>query len=64
MKKINFIEVPKEEKDVVKQMFPQMFKLTDEELMTLRGGNKPPDCDAVCLPTAWGGTCSCYSNLA
>jgi len=62
MKGFNFIEKGKKEENIEKKMFPQMFKLSNEELGILKGGGT--DCDAVCLPTEWGGPCSCHDNVA
>ncbi|MBN2750509.1 MAG: hypothetical protein JXR57_13525 [Bacteroidales bacterium] len=62
MKGFNFLENAKKEENLEKKMFPQLFELSNEELLTLKGGNV--DCDAVCLPSEWGGTCSCHDNVA
>lgn len=66
MKKINFIENPKEETNLDRKMFPQMFELTEKDLSSLKGGAlaiEDEPCDAVCLPSEWGGSCNCLSNL-
>ena len=62
MKGFNFLENAKNEENLEKRMFPQMFELSSEELTTIKGGNV--DCDAVCLPTEWDGPCNCLDNLA
>ncbi len=62
MKGFNFLEKAKKEENVEKKMFPQMFELSKEELLILKGGTST-DCDAVCLPSEWGGTCSCHDNV-
>ena len=64
MKGINFLENAKNEENIEKKMFPEMFELSNEDLLSIKGGYKAKDCDAVCLPSEWGGTCSCYNNLA
>jgi hypothetical protein len=46
MKNFKFLENPKEEKNIEKKMFPQLFALSNEELLMIRGGNQA--CDAVC----------------
>lgn len=61
MKNFKFLENPKEEKNIEKKMFPQLFALSDEELLMIRGGNQAPDCDAVCTTNdGYGGGCSCH----
>lgn len=62
MKKLNrivFLESPKQERDIEKKMFPQLFDLSNDELSSLKGGY---DCDAVCYPSEWG-SCSCHAGL-
>ena len=70
MKKIKFIESPKAEKRLEEKMFPEMFDLGNAEQSAIRGGRQASfqdslvdDCDAVCLPSEWGGPCSCLTNL-
>lgn len=66
MKKIKFIENPKEEINKERKMFPQMFELNENDLSNLKGGAlaiEDEPCDAVCLPTEWNGPCNCLSNL-
>lgn len=60
MKNFKFLENPKEEKNIEKKMFPQLFALSNEELLMIRGGNG--DCDAVCTPKEWGGGCECHGT--
>jgi hypothetical protein len=64
MKKLNFIESPKSEKDLKQFMFPQMFNLSNEDLEKIKGGQMQKPCDAVCLPKEWSGPCTCYNNVA
>ncbi len=61
MKGFNFLETAKKEENLEKKMFPQLFELSNEELMAQKGGLA---CDAVCLPSEWGGTCHCHDNVA
>jgi len=65
MKGFNFIENAKNEEDLGKKMFPEMFELSKEDRLSIKGGKaRSKECDAVCLPSEWGGTCSCYNNVA
>lgn len=58
MKMFNFLEEPKEEKNIEKKMFPQLFALSNEDLLKIRGGNVP--CDAVCTGAdGYGSSCDC-----
>ncbi len=63
MKGFNFIERSRKEESLDKKMFPQMFELTKEEASFVKGGSNG-DCDAVCLPSEWGGQCGCHDNVA
>lgn len=65
MKGFRFLEKARKEENLEKKMFPQMFELTKKETLSLKGGqNASTDCDAVCLPSEWGGQCSCHDNVA
>lgn len=67
MKKIKFLEVPKEDVNLEKRMFPEMFNLSQDELSNIKGGKNQieHDCDAVCSRPQWGGnSCPNYGHMA
>lgn len=66
---MKFLVEPKVNQDQEKQMFPEMFQLTDIEILKLKGGMESLEsvgCDAVCLPSEMcpDKACDCLSNLA
>lgn len=63
MKMFNFLEEPKVEKNIEKKMFPQLFALSNEELLMIRGGGNETPCDAVCTGAdGYGSSCSCHTT--
>lgn len=61
---IKFLESPREDEQLAKRMFPQLFELSPKELQELKGGNVPEDCDAVCTRPSWGGdSCPTYGQM-
>ena len=61
MKKLSKLKVLKKDVDVESIIESKFNLMSGKELSFIVGGYDP--CDAVCLPSEWGGPCNCLNNL-